>query len=412
MRSVINLLIMTVLAGPLTGSCSKWNNDAPKDREDIVLTKVQQEILHNSNGFGIDLFREMCLELEGENIFISPLSVSLAISAVTNGAAGKTLEDMKATLGFATYSPDQMNGFFRHLVPALKKVDNTVKLSIANAVWIEKTFPVKNPLIQSLQQYYDASVNLLDFSDPKAPSVINQWCADNTNDLIKKVIDQIDPDKRLIYTNALYFKGKWKETFDKKVSWQGSFTNLSGSDGDVTYMEQTNDYGYTASKGVAVTEIPYGNEAYSMVIVLPDTGVSIMEVVSSLTWEQWSEWLEDLAPAELNLRIPRFKVEFDSEETMIPVLTRMGMGIAFDPYNADFSNISDIPLFISLLKQNSYIQEDEEGTEAAAVTTIGFNMTSIGPGQTIPFHVDRPFLYFIKEKSTGTILFSGLMAEI
>ena len=177
-------------------------------------------------------------------------------------------------------------------------------------------------------------------------------------------------------------------------------------------MEQTNDYGYTETNEVAVAEIPYGNEAYSMIIVLPDTGVSIMEVVSSLTREQWSEWLEDLAPAELNLRIPRFKVEFDSEETMIPVLTRMGMGIAFDPYNADFSNISDIPLFISLLKQNSFIQVDEEGTEAAAVTTIGFNLTSIGPGQTIPFHVDRPFLYFITEKSTGTILFSGLMAEI
>jgi len=354
----------------------------------------------------------MCLELEGENVFISPLSASLAISSVTNGAAGKTLEDMKATLGFATYSPDQMNGFFKHLVPALKEVDNTVKLSIANAVWIEKTFPVKSPFIQSLQQYYNASVNLLDFSDPKSPSVINQWCADNTNNLIKKVIDRIDPDTRLIYTNALYFKGKWKETFDKKVSWQGSFTNLSGSDGDVTYMEQTNDYGYTETNEVAVAEIPYGNEAYSMIIVLPDTGVSIMEVVSSLTREQWSEWLEDLAPAELNLRIPRFKVEFDSEETMIPVLTRMGMGIAFDPYNADFSNISDIPLFISLLKQNSFIQVDEEGTEAAAVTTIGFNLTSIGPGQTIPFHVDRPFLYFITEKSTGTILFSGLMAEI
>ncbi|MDD2289587.1 MAG: serpin family protein [Bacteroidales bacterium] len=411
MRSVITSLIVAALAGPLAGSCSKWNSDTPGEREDIILTRVQQEILSNSNGFGIDLFREMCLEQEGKNVFISPLSASLAISAVTNGAAGKTLEDMKAVLGFGPYSPDQMNGFFKHLVPALKAVDNTIKLSIANAVWIEKTFPVKNPFIQSLQQYYDASVNLLDFSDPKAPSVINQWCADNTNNLIKKVIDRIDPDKRLIYTNALYFKGKWKKTFDKKVSWQGSFANLSGTSGQVTYMEQTSQYRYTVGKGVAVAEIPYGNEAYSMVIALPDAGVSVTDVLSSLTWEQWTGWMENLSLATLNLRIPRFRVEFDSEETMIPVLTRMGMGIAFDPGKADFSNISDIRIFISLLKQNSYIQVDEEGTEAAAVTTIGFNVTSIGPGQTIPFHVDRPFLYFIKEKSTGTILFSGLMAD-
>ncbi len=412
MRYVISLLIVSVLAGPLTWSCSKWKADAPGDREDIVLTRVQEEILSNSNGFGIDLFREMCLELEDQNVFISPLSASLAISAVTNGAAGKTLEDIKATLGFGPYSLDQMNGFFKHLVPALKKVDNTVILSIANAVWIEKTFTVKNPFIKSLQQYYDTSVNLLDFTNPEAPSVINQWCADNTNNLIKKVIDRIDPDTRLIYTNALYFKGKWKETFDKKVSWQGSFADLSGSASTVTYMEQTSHYGFTTTKGVAVAEIPYGNQAYSMVIVLPDTGVSVKEVVASLTWEQWTGWMDNLSPAELNLRIPRFKVEFDSEQMMIPVLTRMGMGVAFDPGRADFSNISDVPLFISLLKQNSYIQVDEEGTEAAAVTTIGFDLTSVGPGQTIPFHVDRPFLYFIKEKSTGTILFSGLMTDL
>ncbi|HHV02713.1 MAG: serpin family protein [Bacteroidales bacterium] len=410
MKSVISLLITAVLAGPVAWSCSKWPD--PIAREDIVLTKVQQEILENGNLFAIDLFREMSRELAGENLFISPLSASLALSAVTNGASGSTREDMKATLGFESFSMDDMNRFYKHLVPSLKKVDNTVKLLVANAVWIEQAFPVKTPFITALQEYYDASVNKLDFSDPSAPGLINKWCADNTNNLIKKVIDKIDPDCRLLYTNALYFKGKWKNTFDKKASWQGSFSSISGTPRSVTYMEQTNQFRYTAEKGVSVAEIPYGNEAFSMIIVLPDTGVDVMDVIASLSWEQWTGWVDGLSPAELNLRIPRFKMEFDSEKLMIPVLSRMGMGIAFDPCQADFSQISDIPLFIALLKQNTYIQVDEEGTEAAVVTTIGFNVTSIGPGDTIPFHVDRPFLYFIREKSTGTILFSGLMTDI
>jgi serpin B len=412
MKTVFNLFFLAVLAGLFSVSCSKLNTDSPIERKDIVLTKVQQEILDHGNEFAVDLLREMCLEMEGDNVFISPLSASLALSAVTNGAVGTTLEDMKGVLGFQSYSLEEMNGFYHYLVPALKDVDNTVSLQIANAVWIEETFPVKTPFIQSLQHYYDASVTNLDFSDPDAPSVINQWCADNTNDLIKKILDRIDPDARLIYTNALYFKGKWESTFDKDDSWMGSFTNLSGSTGQVTYMEQTNDFPYTTSQGVAIAEIPYGNKAYSMVIVLPDTGVSVMDVISGLTPEQWNLWTSGLYTSELNLRIPRFKVEFDSKETMIPVLTRMGMGVAFDPFRADFNHISDIPLFIALLKQNAVIQVDEEGTEAAAVTTVGFNVTSAGPGHTIPFHVDRPFLYFIKEKSTGTILFAGLMTGI
>jgi serpin B len=261
MKTVFNLLFLTVLTGLFTSSCSKLNTDSPIERKDIVLTKVQQDILEQGNEFAVDLFREMCLEMEGDNVFISPLSASMALSAVTNGAQGTTMNEMKGVLGFEPYSLEDMNTFYHHLVPALKEVDNTVSLQIANAVWIEETFPVKTPFIQSLQHYYDASVTNLDFSDSGAPAVINQWCADNTNDLIKKVLDRIDPDARLIYTNALYFKGKWESTFDKTASWQGPFTNLSGSTGQVTYMEQTHSFPYTTGQNEAIAENPYVNKA-------------------------------------------------------------------------------------------------------------------------------------------------------
>jgi serpin B len=320
---------------------------------------------------------------------------------------------MKSALGFGNFSMEQMNGFYKTLVPALKKVDNTVDLFVANAVWIEKTFPVKNSFTGSLKDYYDASVKKLDFSDPKAPETINKWCKDNTNGMIKKIIDRIDPQYKLFYTNALYFKGDWEKTFDKKDSREGPFRNASGSISQVVFMEQTETFRYYAHEKTALAELPYGNEAFSMVLVLPDEGISAEDLALSLNIAIWNDWMEALSPAKLHLRMPRFELAFDTEDMMMPVLTRMGMGIAFDSQRADFSNISEIPLFIDMVKQSACIQVDEEGTKAAAVTIVGVGVTSAGPGpQPILFHVDRPFLLFIKEKSTGTILFSGLIKKL
>ena len=218
MKPLSVLYFFAVLFGFSFLSCSKWPLKTPVERKDIVLTKAQKEVLESSQVFAIDFFKEMCRYLEKDNLFVSPLSASLALSAVTNGGAGTTREDMKSALGFGNFSMEQMNGFYKTLVPALKKVDNTVDLFVANAVWIEKTFPVKNSFTGSLKDYYDASVKKLDFSDPKAPETINKWCKDNTNGMIKKIIDRIDPQYKLFYTNALYFKGDWEKTFDKKTA--------------------------------------------------------------------------------------------------------------------------------------------------------------------------------------------------
>ena len=413
MKSLSGFCIFAVLFGFSFISCSKWDRKSPIDRQDIVLTKAQQEVLDSSQVFAIDFFKEMCRELEKGNLFISPLSASMALSAVTNGGAGTTMEDMKATLGFGNFSLEQMNDFYKMLVPALKKADNTVDLLVANAAWIEQTFPVKESFTNSLQDYYDASINKLDFNDPKSPDVINAWCSENTKGMIKEIIDRIDPAYRLFYTNALYFKGDWKSTFDKKDSRKGPFQNASGHTSQIVFMEQTQTLRYYTNKKAALAELPYGNEAFSMVVALPAEGMSAEDLALSLDIATWNDWMESLYPATLHVRMPRFELAFDTEDMMIPVLARMGMGVAFDPLMADFSHISDIPLFIGMVKQSTRIQVDEKGTEAAAVTIIGFELTSAGPDpQPIPFYVDRPFLLFIKEKSTGTILFSGLIKEL
>ncbi|MDD4654889.1 MAG: serpin family protein, partial [Bacteroidales bacterium] len=207
---------LALVCGLAVSSCSKYQTDMPKEREDIILTKTQQAVLDKGNGFAIDFFREMCAENGYENLFISPLSATLALSAVTNGAAGQTMEDMKATLGFGSFSLEDMNVFYKTLIPALKDVDNTVKLQIANAAWIKQGFAVETPFINALTNYYDASVRELDFSSPSAVEAINQWCADNTNNLIKEIINEIDPNARMFYTNALYYKGQWTNKFKKE----------------------------------------------------------------------------------------------------------------------------------------------------------------------------------------------------
>lgn len=343
------------------------------------------------------IFREMGKDFEKGNLFISPLSASLALSAITNGAEGVTQENMKAALGFQAFPLDLMNDFYNKLIPALQKADRQVTIHSANAVWIERTFPVKKPFLNVLQRYYSASVNKLDFSDSRSPGIINKWCSDHTNGMIPEIIDRIDPSYKLFYTNALYFKGDWKNSFDKKNSNEGLFWNASGASSQVVFMEQTQTFPYYEDERVALAELPYGNEAFSMVIALPSEGVTAEECLQSLTMEKWNTWMEFLSPVELHVRMPRFDLEFDSEEMMIPVLSRMGMGIAFDGNRADFSNISDIPLYIDLVKQNARIKVDEKGTEAAAVTIIGIRYGSVNTGP-VPFYIDRPFCYSSKRK--------------
>ena len=404
---------LALVCGLAVSSCSKYQTDMPKEREDIILTKTQQAVLDKGNGFAIDLFREMCAENGYENLFISPLSATLALSAVTNGAAGQTMEDMKAALGFGSFNLEDMNVFYKTLIPALKDVDNTVKLQIANAAWIKQGFAVETPFINALTNYYDASVRELDFSSPSAVEAINQWCADNTNNLIKEIINEIDPNARMFYTNALYYKGQWTNKFKKEDNYKGPFTCYDKTLAEATYMRQTSGLNCYKAQDVAIAEFPYGNEAFSMVVVLPDEGVSVFDVASRLTLDEWNGWLSALSKREVEVQFPKFKVEYDTEDKLFPVLSRMGMGVAFDPDRADFSNISKLEdLYIALIKQKAYVEVDEQGTEAAAVTIIGFNITSAGPGNTFAFHMNRPFLYFIREKSTGAILFSGLMSKM
>lgn len=382
----------------------------PNDRKDILLTRSELEMTALGNVFAFDFFKTVIANEEKENVFVSPLSASLALSMTANGGDGSTLEEMKTTLGFKDYSLEEMNGYYKKLLNGLLTVDNTTTLGIANSIWIKEGFAVKQPFVDVNKDMYDAEVRSLDFNSPQAVNTINGWCSDKTNKHITNILQFIDSDARMFLINALYFKGVWANKFDKSSTVSEDFTSISGQKSKVDMMHQECSIPYTSEVGLQVAELPYGNEAFSMVVLLPDDGQDMNNLMSQLTPDNWEKWISRLSSCTVDIKLPKFRLGYSRE--LIEDLKMMGMKVPFEEGSANFSKMSDAELYIGLVKQDTFVEVNEEGTEAAAVTVVGGFETSVGPTQPIYFHVNRPFIYVIKEKSTGAILFMGKMGSL
>ena len=408
-KTIAALSLLCILA-----ACRSDDNSSPqpKPRKDISLTRAEQEMTDLGTDFAFRFFNQVCrTEVEKPNLFISPLSASLCLSMIANGASGNTLSEMIDVLGFSDYSLEEMNSYNKKLVEALLDLDNTVQLGIANSIWIKQGFGVHDDFVSVNKKMYDAQVQELDFASPKAPDIINDWCAGKTNNCIKEVLKEIPENARLYLLNALYFKGIWKNQFKKSDTKAEQFTNVDGSRSTVQMMNIFGErFNYTENECFFMAEFPYGNEAFSMVVLLPAEGKSLEECLPQLTDEHWREWSNTLSGATLNVKLPRFELKYDKD--LIEDMEEMGMKDAFDEIRADFSGMADEDLFISLLQQFTYVKVNEEGTEAAAVTVGGMMDAAPGPSAVIPFYADRPFIFLIKEKSTGTILFMGKITKL
>lgn len=404
---------MMLMAGFLLG-CSNDDDGSPrpKERKNIELSRSEQVMAEETTDFAFRFFQQVnASEKEQDNWMVSPLSASMALGMATNGAAGNTLAEMKATLGFSEANIDEMNAYYRRLLNELPDLDNTTQLRLANSIWINQGFEVKSPFVDVNKQMYDAQVSNLDFSSSQALSTINNWCSDKTNGRITEVIQEINPEARMFLSNALYFKGIWKEDykFDKAKTQDEDFTNADGSVTKVKMMNQTNSYVFNYNDYFWMARFYYGNSAYSMTILLPDTDHTLEECLEAMTAENWTKWNKDWALRTLIVKMPRFEIEYN--KSLIEDMKALGIKDAFDPASADFSNISDQGLFLNLLKQFTYLKVDEEGTEAAAVTING--MVSAPPPSTGPveFFLNRPFVFMINETSTGTVLFMGKVTK-
>jgi serpin B len=327
-----------------------------------------------------------------------------------NGAQGTTKDEMLTALRAQGYSMADINEYSRSLRTALVEIDPSTELAIANSIWYRVGFPVKTPFIDVNQTNYNAEVREIDFSSPDAVTQINGWCARNTKDKIPEIIEEIGPDVVMYLINAVYFKGIWVYQFDKKDTKEENFYLPDGTTGKVNMMHQQTTLNYTVDENAAYLELPYGNRAFSMIVILPNGDKTPDDVATQLDSERWNNRIEELSGREIDLRLPRFKAEckYLMQKNILP---DMGMITPFAPW-ADFGGISDIETYISAVIHKTYVDVDEEGTEAAAVTAVEMVEYASNSAAPLPFTVNKPFLFAIRERSTGVILFMGKMEAL
>jgi serine protease inhibitor len=328
----------------------------------------------------------------------------MALGMTMNGARGETLDEMRATLGFAGMSQEEINASYRDLIAMLLKLDGSVEMRIANALWVQEGFPLHAPFVAATRDSFGAEATELDLRDPASLGTINSWVDRSTNGRIRKILDEVDPDIVLYLMNAIYFKGTWTQQFDERQTQPAPFRRADGTQRTVQMMHlrQADVLAY-GSPEVQVVDLPYGREAFSMTLVLPAEDRTLDSLVGSLDATQWQAWIDGLQPRKLDIFLPRFRLEY--ERTLNETLQALGMARLFQPHVADLTGISPArqDLYVGEVRQKTFLEVNEKGTEAAAVTSVGVMPTSLPPS----FRADRPFLLVIRERLSGTILFLG-----
>lgn len=374
----------------------------PGDAKPILLTKAESAMTVSSNDLGFNIFSQIEKAEPLKDRFISPLSLSLALAMTSQGADGTTRKEMLEVLGFDGYTAAEMGGYFKKMTDGLLETDNTVNLAIANAIWASKNITVKKDFISDARKYFDSEINVDDFSKSSTLADINAWCSKNTNGKIPTILDRLDPSLVMVLLNALYFKGNWTDEFPEATV--GTFTAIDGSSVKTKLMHQTRSYLYAEDDLFQMVELPYGNGSFVMDILLPKDSKGFAKAASALNGKYWNSLAASLGTESVILTMPVFKTEYVVE--LSDALKALGMESAFTG-SADFSKMSEMPLCIDFVKQKTYVDVNEKGTEAAAVTAIGMKYTSVGPSQNKIFTADRPFIYAIRETSTGAVLFLG-----
>lgn len=409
MKNLIGIFLCGIILLFGLGCEKKNDGDGNFRMKEIALTPVQKNLVQAGNNFALHLFSATCRQEENKpQVFISPYSISEALTMTYNGAAGATADSMANVLGYSGMSKEEINAYCKKLRTTLLDLDPKVKLSIANSIWYRNGFEVQAPFIEVNKTWFDAAVQGLDFSSSQAPATINKWIADKTNNRIKDVIQQIDPETVMFLVNAIWFKGMWTSRFDAKNTKEKDFHCQEGNTVTASFMQQENTFYYYSNDIFAMAEMPYGQGNYAMLVLLPNEEKTINDILSNLHSENWNEWKNGLQNKKLRIEFPRLR--FMYKITLNPVLTDLGMGIAFSD-NADFSGINpNKDLLISKVLHHSFLEVNEEGTEAAAVTAVEVGVTSVPvEPEVIPFIVNKPFLFVIHERSTGAILFMGLI---
>lgn len=372
----------------------------------IELNATEKEMAAQQGDFASTLSLELCRQLGGEkmdNWLVSPFSLQCALGMLSNGANGETREEILHTLGLSQYSQEEVNAYFRKLIEGLHTVNSAITVKTANSIWGNAGVPLKEDFQKMNIENYSAMVSQLDFSDPSAVDQINAWCNQTTEGLIPSILDEVNPAATVYLLNSLYFKARWESEFAPGKTQEGDFSTSSGKMVKADFMQAERRGLYVKNEWFISTSLSYLNDSYAMRLILPQPGIGIDQVLQALSESDENLWKNTIL-AEINLKMPRFTLE--NKMNLIPALQALGMKKAFTN-EADFSSMSDIATYISLVQQATRLKVDEEGSEGAAVTVIEGDLMSPLPEEEVDFFLDRPFLFQILEPSTGTVLFMG-----
>lgn len=374
----------------------------------IELNATEKEMAAQQGDFASTLSLELYRQLgeRTDNWLVSPFSLQCALGMLSNGANGETHDEILYTLGLSQYSQEEVNAYFKKLIEGLHTVNSAITVKTSNSVWGNARVPLKEDFQKMNIENYSAMVSQLDFSDPSAVDQINAWCNQTTEGLIPSILDEVNPTATVYLLNSLYFKARWESEFVPEKTQEGYFNTSSGKVVKADFMQTQRMAAYVENEWFTSTSLSYQNDSYVMRLILPQPEISIDQVLQALSESDENLWKNTIL-ADINLKMPRFTLE--NKMDLTPTLQALGMKKAFSG-GADFSSMSDVATYISLVQQATRLKVDEEGSEGAAVTVIEGYLSDLMrplPEEEVDFFLDRPFLFQIIESSTGTVLFMG-----
>lgn len=381
------------------------------ERQSVQLTPEQRVFVKDNNKFSMNFLKTVNEGNQSGNSFVfSPLSITYVLGMVNDGSTGTTEKELEETLGFHSGGIKAVNEYCKNLIENLPKADKNVTLDIANAIFLNKRYSLKEQFRQDMKRYYDAQAEALDFGSPETLKHINGWCKEKTNGMIPSIIENVDVNMVSYLLNAIYFKADWAAKFDPKNTRNETFTTERGGK-EMPMMHQDVYISYLKNETFSAVRIPYGNQMWSMTVMLPEEGKTTDDVINLLAQDDWKEFDNSLyQPYEVNLSLPRFETSSSTDDMaggLISLLKKMGIRKVFDKENMEIVNIANTPLYIGMMRQKAAIKVNEKGSEAAAVTVAGMENTAVEEFPKADFHANRPFVYVISEASSGVILFVG-----
>lgn len=388
-----------------------------------VMSDAHRDMVNRNNAFALKLFNEVS---DMDSKVISPISVTYLMSMLANGADGDTRQEILATLGWnvtfggnvtnkngeqayskRAISVDDINELCKGIIDMSSRLDLSTTMSIANYIAVNKNNKLKENFKKSVSSNYMAEVESLDFTSGKTADHINSWCSKHTDGMIPKIIDNVEASAVSYIMNAIYFNGSWPEKFDKSETKLDRFQGYTRDIKKVNMMHQNKKLDYVSNEVFSALNLPYGNGAYSMTVLLPNADKSISDMMNVLDAEKLEKLRYDMDECIVDVKLPRFTTTL--ELPLNDIISKLGAPSIFNAGKANFSNFADGDVFVSKMLQKAKIEVSEEGTKAAAVTAAIMTMSALNTTEPrrVDFHANRPFVYVITERSTGAIFFIG-----